>query len=115
MDPLKGQRKTLRTLAGVGFNPAEAGILLEASEPVAVQDDVYAARRLFNLGLVDIGRVSPSWRRAVRRTALGDRLVVQRKRELVTLAAEAPKSTAPVGKAWVKWGDEYGETRTPAE
>ena len=80
----------MRTLAGVGFKPAEAGILLEASEPVAVQHDVYAARRLFNLGLVEIGRVSPSWSRAVRRTALGDRLVVQRKRELVTLAAEAP-------------------------
>jgi hypothetical protein len=52
MDPLNGQRKTLKSLAGVGFNPAEASILLAASRPAAVSRNAYSARRLFNLGLV---------------------------------------------------------------
>jgi hypothetical protein len=37
-----------------------------------------AASRLFNLGLVKIGRVHPDWRRAVTRTRLDDRLVAGR-------------------------------------
>jgi hypothetical protein len=78
----------------VGFNPAEASILLAA------------ARRLSNLGLVKIGRVSPGWRRAPTRTSLGDRLVTGRREELTALAAEAPKIVTPVGDRCVKWRDE---------
>ena len=50
MDPLKRQRKTLKSLASVAFNPAEVIILLAAPRPVAVNRHAYSARRLFYPG-----------------------------------------------------------------
>jgi endogenous inhibitor of DNA gyrase (YacG/DUF329 family) len=106
MDPLKGQRKTLKTLGGVGLNPAEASILLAASGPVVLESHAYSARRLFNLGLVKTGRARPDWRRAVTRTRLGDRLVTLRQEELTRLVAKVPEIAMPLGnRRIIKWGD----------
>ena len=76
-----------------------------------------AARRLHNLGLVDLGHTAFN-QRAVRRTALGEEYVKRAHNRLADLAARAPDVARPLGDdepvAWdAVWDYDYAELYGP--